>query len=264
MLQKVKADLQSRLPSELIEALLNSYKEIKDNFYLERHEPSELNGGKFVEAYYRILQYETNGGTYTPIGTQTQDLIGNLRKFEQIPASNTLESFRINIPRTLLVMYNIRNKRGVGHLGGDVNPNKSDASLLVACADWLMAELFRIHYSCSLDEAQTIVDALVQRNLVLVHQIDDKKRVLLSNLSHKDQTLLLLASEFPNKVKDDEILCWIEPKNKSSYRNRILKSLHSDRMIEYDDSRKCAILPPGLIYVENNYPYWLNKLNNGM
>lgn len=261
MLQKVRTDLQSRLPSELVDVLLSSYEEIKQNFYLGKHEPSELNGGKFVEACFRILQYETNGGRYTAIGTSIRNVIGKLRAFEQIPSANARESFRIHLPRTLLAMYNVRNKRGVGHLGGDVNPNRADASLLVACADWAMAELFRIYYQCSLEEAQTIVDALVQRRLSLVYELEDTKRVLLPRLSYKDKTLLLLASEFPDEVSESDLLAWIEPKDKSSYRRRVLRVLHSERMIEYEEPNWCKILPPGLRYVETQYLHWISKLN---
>jgi hypothetical protein len=261
MLQKVKTDLQSRLPLELVDALLLSYEEIKQNFYLGKHEPSELNGGKFVEACFRILQYETNAGNYTPVGAQIRNLIGKLRDFEQIPTASAIDSFRIHIPRTLVAMYNIRNKRGVGHLGGDVNPNRADASLLVACAGWVMAELFRIYYQCSLEEAQMVVDALVQRRLSLVHELEDTKRVLLPSLSYKDPTLLLLASEFPDRVSEADLLVWIEPKDKSDYRRRILRTLHSERMIEYDEPNWCRILPTGLRYVESQYSHWLNKLS---
>jgi hypothetical protein len=261
MFQKVRTDLQSRLPLELVDALLLSYEEIKQSFYLGKHEPSELNGGKFVEACFRILQYETNAGNYTPVGAPIRNLIGKLRDFEQIPTASATDSFRIHIPRTLLAMYNIRNKRGVGHLGGDVNPNRADASLLVACADWVMAELFRIYYQCSLEEAQMVVDALVQRRLSLIHELEDIKRVLLPNLYYRDQTLLLLASEFPDEVPEADLLIWIEPKDKSDYRRRILRTLHSERMIEYEEPNWCKILPPGLRYVENQYHHWLKKLN---
>jgi len=170
------------------------------------------------------------------------------------------ESYRIHIPRVLVAMYNIRNKRGVGHLGGDVNPNSSDSSLLVACADWIMAELFRIHYQCPLDEAQEIVNALVQRRLNLVHKIGKIKRVLLHSLSQRNQTILLLSSVYPDKVTTDELVQWIEPSNKSRYRNEVLRPLHKERLIEYNDSGWCMILPTGLNYVASQYSSWLSKL----
>lgn len=261
MLERVASDLKSKLPAELVDTLLTSYDELKRNFYLGKHEPAELNGGKFCEVCIRLLQCETNGGKYTPIGISISDLIGKLRDFERVPATMASESYRIHIPRVLTAMYNIRNKRGVGHLGGDVNPNSADASLLAACADWVMAELFRIHYQCSLDEAQSIVNALVQRRLTLVHELEKVKRVLLPSLSHKDQTVLLLASIYPKRASENELLSWIEPANKSRYRNKVLRLLHNERLIEHDESGWCIILPTGLHYVAYQYPAWLAKLN---
>jgi hypothetical protein len=258
LLQTVKEDLQSNLPAELVRALLDSYEEMKKNYIIEKHEPSELNGGKFVEACIRILQQETTG-SYTAVGKHIRDIIGKLRQFEQLPANNHNESFRIHIPRTLTAIYSIRYKRGVGHLGGDVNPNRADATLLIACADWVMAELFRIYYQCSLAEAQRIVDALVQRSLPLVHKIGDKRRVLLTSLSFKDQTLLVLASEHPNEVEVSNLLSWLEPKTKTYYLKDVLKPLHGKRLIESDGS-VCEILPTGLSYVETHYTKWMAKL----
>jgi len=260
MFEKVSSDLKAKLPPDLVDVLLSSYDELKQNFYIGKHEPSELNGGKFCEACFRILQHETNGGSYAPIGTSVPDLIGKLRDFEKLPATSANESFRIHIPRVLVTIYNIRNKRGVGHLGGDVNPNSIDSSLLVACADWVMAELFRIYYQCSLDEAQGIVNAIIQRRLNLIHEIETKKRVLLPSLSSRNQTLLLLSSIYPNKAMVDDLISWIEPSNKSRYQNDILRQLHKDRLIEYDKSGWCVILPTGLSYVASQYAIWLAKL----
>lgn len=260
MLGRVAVDLKTKLPDELVDALLTSYQEIKRNFFLGRHEPSELNGGKFCEVCFRILEHETSEGTYTPFGVHIPDIIGRLRSFENIPSSSANESYRIHIPRVLVSMYNIRNKRGVGHIGGDVNPNRTDSTYLVASADWAMAELFRVHYQCSLDEAQEIVHSIVQRPLALVHELEEAKRVLLPHLTHRDQTLLLLASEFPKRVSVSDLIEWIEPANKSRYRNSVLQKLHSERLIEFKDLDWCVILPPGLNYVETHYPTWRSQL----
>ena len=260
MIEKVSNDLKLRLPPELVDALLASYDELKQNFYIGKHEPSELNGGKFCEACFRILQYETNSGVYTQIGVSVSDLIGKFRDFERLPATPTNESFRIHIPRVLITIYNIRNKRGVGHLGGDVNPNSADSGLLVACADWVMAELFRIYYQCSLEEAQDIVNAIIQRRLNLIHEIENVKRVLLPSLSIRNQTILILSSIYPSKATVEDLVTWIEPSNKSRYQNEVLRKMHKERIIEYNSSGWCTILPTGLSYIASQYPIWLAKL----
>lgn len=258
MINKVSSDLKTKLPHELVDYLLNSYIEIKEHYLLSRHEPSELNGGKLVEACFRILEFETKG-TYTAVGVHTPDMIGKLRAFEQLPATNLIESYRIHIPRTLTTIYNIRNKRGVGHLGGDVNPNFVDSSFIVACSDWTIAEILRVHYTCSLNEAQKIVDAIVTRPTFLIHQIDDIKRVLNPKLKHRDQVLTLLASEHPNFVAESKLINWIEPKSKGTFIS-VLKKLHSERLIEYKTDKNCYILPTGLKYVDKNHQTFLNNI----
>jgi hypothetical protein len=140
MIDKVTKDLKTALPTDLVDYLMSAYYEIKENYLLGRHEPSELNGGKFVEACYRIIEQETKG-SYSAIGAHMPDMIGKLRALEQLPTTSANESYRIHIPRALCMIYNIRNKRGVGHLGGDVNPNFTDSTLICACSDWILSQM---------------------------------------------------------------------------------------------------------------------------
>jgi hypothetical protein len=258
LLNQIRNDLKRKYPAELVDALIDSYVEIKENFFLNHLEPAELNGGKFVEAAVRILQFVSNNGKYTPIGTTINDTIGTLRKFEQNPDKTIFESYRINIPRNLCSIYNIRNKRGVGHLGGDVNPNLPDAILIVVCCDWVLAELFRINYACSLSEAQKIVDILVQRKNPLVYEFEDLKRVLNPKLSFKIQTLLLLANESPQRVELPSLVKWIEPTNITDYKRKVLKPMHEARLIDCKDDYSSKILPPGQKFIEENYEEWSN------
>jgi hypothetical protein len=256
MIDKVTKDLKTAIPTDLVDYLMSAYYEIKENYLLDRHEPSELNGGKFVEACYRIIEQATKG-SYTAVGAHMPDMIGKLRAFEQLPATSAIESYRIHIPRALCMIYNIRNKRGVGHLGGDVNPNFTDSTMICACADWILAELLRIHYSFTLNEAQKLVDSIVIRPTFLVHQIADIKRILNPSLKNRDQVLVLLASEYPTMVSDNTLFNWIEPKSKGTFIN-LLKQLHSERLIEYFSDKNCSILPTGLKYVDKHHKSFLN------
>ena len=263
MLTGIRQALASRYPQELVDALLSAYCEIKEKWAIGQHEPSELNGGKLVEASTRMLQFSTNGGIYTPLGNQIRNLAGILQQFEQLPSGSTLESYRIHIPRLLSVIYSIRNKRGVGHLSGDVNPNKADATLIASMADWLIAELYRIAYGCDLDEAQRIVDALAERPLPLIHEMGDMKRVLLPTLSYSEQTLVLLSKAYPDRCLESDLVKWIEPSRPSDFRLRVLRPLHKARLIDYRDRDSALILPPGQRLVINKYPRWLRILTEG-
>jgi len=255
----IRSDLKAKYPEDVIDSLLNSYTEIKENYYLQKHEPSELNGGKFVEAFVRLLQFIFSG-TFTPIGTTIHNIPGELRLFENKPTTFH-DSLRLHIPRGLVAIYNIRNRRGVGHLGGDVNPNLADATLIATLADWSIAELYRIEFNTSVDDAQKIVEQLVRRKLLLLYAVNGVQRVLDPDLSYKDQTLVLLAAAFPNELSISQIQAYIEHPNLSNLRTNVIRPLHKKRMIDMSGQGQCKILPTGLNYVENNYDSWISKLN---
>lgn len=251
-LAQLEAELAKGLPADLVKKLLAAYEEIKENFYLGRHEPSELNAGKLCEIVARILEHES-GLALTPWGKTIPNLGDYLRGFEKQTQAN--DSIRFHIPRVANAIYNIRNKRGVGHVGGDVNPNLADSTYLVGAADWILADLIRLHYGCSLEEAQAIVDGLVQRKLPLVYEIGGVKRVLNPSLDYSQKTLLLLAGLFPKGVAESDLFNWVEHSHASVYRRDILRRLHKRKLIEFTNG-KCTILPPGLREVELNYAKW--------
>ena len=74
-------------------------------------------------------------------------------------------------------LYEIRNNRGVGHAGGDVDPNHIDATLVVATCNWIMAELVRVFEELPISEAQTLVDRLVEYTCPIIWQNDEVKRI---------------------------------------------------------------------------------------
>jgi len=61
----------SSMPKELRENLEKYFLEIIKNYKENRWEPSELNGAKFSEVVFRILEWHTNN-SYTPFGTKIQ------------------------------------------------------------------------------------------------------------------------------------------------------------------------------------------------
>ena len=258
MLEQFKIDLKIHFPDELVDALLNSYVEIKTNYIINKWEPSELNGGKFVESAIKMMQFVCYSGTYTPIGTSIRNMFNELRRLEQTPSS-ILDSYRLHIPRCLGAIYNLRNRRGVGHLGGDINPNRADAFLIITIAEWVLAELYRINYNVELADAQRLVEKLVSKKLELVFEGNGIKRILNPKLSIKDKILLLLYSTNRPFVTIDELASDLKYKNKSYLKNKIIAALDKDLLIECSIAEEIFILPPGIIYVEENYENWKIK-----
>jgi hypothetical protein len=82
-------------------------------------------------------------------------------------------------------------------------------------------------------EAQETVDALVERKIGLVWEVEEIKRVLDPNMNKVDQTLVLLYSK-PAWVAEQDLFNWIEYSNANMFRKNILRMLHKNRLIEYD------------------------------
>src|SRR6266404_6004785 len=221
------------LPVGLRQPLLDCYGEIARNFAEHRWEPAELNGGKFCEVVYSIIEGAFDGN-FPSVPSKPARMVDACRAIEGKPSNPNLQgdrSLRILIPRTLPVLYEIRNNRGVGHIRGDANPNYQDAVAVYQMASWVMAELIRIFHNVVLDEAQDTVNALVDRKHPIVWQVGDNKRVLDPALAKGDQTLLLLYST-GTWVDDNDVARWVEYKNLTQFRNSVLSPMHAGRLVE--------------------------------
>jgi hypothetical protein len=203
--------------------LLDALREIVMNLRQSRWEPSELNGGKLSEVVYTILRGHVDG-SFQAKPSKPSNMVDACRALEQAP-STFPRSVRIQIPRMLVALYEIRNNRGVGHVGGDVDPNHMDAVAVVYMAKWLVAELVRIFHGVDTTTASEIVDALVEREIPIVWEVDEKKkRVLSANMSRPRKTLLLLYAT-PGPVLDSTLAEWVENPNLSNYRRDVLHRL---------------------------------------
>jgi hypothetical protein len=78
-----------------------------------------------------------------------------------------------------------------------------------------------------------IDDALIERKVPLVWEINDIKRVQDPAMSNSDQTLLLLYVT-PGWVSDKSLASWVDYSSASMFRTRVLGPLHEERLIEYD------------------------------
>ena len=240
-------DALKNIPTGLRDPLLAEYREITKNYAEHRWQPSELSGGRFSEVVYTILEGHAKGA-YAAAPKKPDDMVAACRALEGITGGHIPRSFRILIPRMLPALYEVRNNRNVGHVGGDVDPNHMDATAVLAMCNWIMAELIRFFHGLKTEEAQVIVDAIAERALPLIWQSGQMKRVLDPSLKLQDQVLLLIASA-PSAVAVADLFEWSDYENKA-YFMKLLRQLHSERMIELAKNEdKVEILPPGAEYV---------------
>ena len=240
--------LLTNLPLSLRDELIGAYNEIVKNYREGRWEPSELNGGKLCEIAYSILIGHVHGA-FPASSVKPPNMVDACRRLEQVPGIFP-RSVRIQIPRMIIALYEIRNNRGVGHVGGEVDPNQMDATCVLYISKWIISELVRIFHDVDTKTAETAIDIIVERMLPTIWKVGDKMRVLDTSLSMKEKTLLLLyKSSIP--LKQQDLVEWVEHSNVSIYRRDVLRLLHHDKFVEYDENTKIVHLSPkGIAHVE--------------
>lgn len=243
--------LSPSLPNDITNRLLTEFLGIKQNLVLGRYSPSELNGGRFAECVVRLIQHLDNP-PYIPFGTQIKDIDQAFRRVEN--NSSLHESLRFYIPRLSRILLDVRNRRNVAHVGGDVDPNYSDSLLISQITDWILSEIIRIFYHCSIEEAKKIVEGINQVHIPIIFNHNGFLKVLNSDLSNREKTLVLLYNKKPDNVSDSDLVKWLKYSNPSQFKKTILAALDKDALIHYHNN--CSVLTPkGVAFVEKH----LNK-----
>lgn len=161
------------VPKQFRSRLIKAYLDLKKNVREARHDAAGMAVGKLCEAALRLLQSRVHG-TFTPFGTRISNFADDCRRLINAPASNGTESERVVLPRALVFLYTMRNKRGIGHVGGDVDANAIDIATMARTADWVICELTRINHGLSLEEAQDIVDGISMREVPTIWEVAGK------------------------------------------------------------------------------------------
>ena len=247
---QVEAALSPPLPKDIVTRLLDEYTAIKQHLALRHFQPSEMNGGRFAECVVRLIQHQHNGNP-TPFGQYLGSGIAEQLSRQIASNSRLSHSMRTLIPQFTATLYEVRNKRDVGHVGGDVNPNLADSLLVARLADWIMTEILRIYYRCDIATAQKIADSLNETQIPIVAEVDGFVRVLNTALDHAQRTLVILYYKRPSKVQDNDLVKWTAHTHSTRFKKDVLGKLHSDALIHYA-AGFCTLLDKGVIYTEKN------------
>lgn len=236
-----ETNLLGSLPDGLRNPLLAEYRRLIQNFMEKRWTSAELSAGKICEIVYSIIKGFADG-SYAASPFKPTNMVLACRQLEQI--SSLPRSLQILIPRILPALYEIRNNRGVGHVGGDVDPNSVDANLTISMVNWIMAELIRVFHTTTLEDAQKAVNCLAERRVPLIWIDKGRRKVLEKRMALKDQMLVLVAS-VDGAVAINDLFNWTEASN-IGYVRRLASQLHEDRLVHYEISTgEVVLLPPG-------------------
>ena len=244
----IRNSLAAHFCSQLVDELLQAFDEAKRNYYEGGHRLSAVEGGRFCEATYRILE-EATTGSFTPIGS-VLDTERLQRRLGGLPAAAFSKSIRVHIPRALRVVYDIRNNRDTAHLADGIDPNIQDANLVIGVISWVMAEFVRLYHGVTAKEAQRIVDELSVRRAPVIQEFGTVPRILKTDLRTGDYVLLLLYHVDSKGANLTDLSSWVRPSMKTNLR-RTLRGL-DEKAFVHQSGEHVQITQLGKQYVEDS------------
>ncbi len=249
LLDDVRASLARAYDPTLVDEILSAYEETKRNFHAGGLRLAEVEGGRFCEAAFRMLELDGKQPR-TPIGTElkTDELI---RRLQALPGATFTDSIRLHIPRALRLVYDIRNKRDAAHLADGIDPNLQDATLVVTVLDWVLAEFIRMHHGVAANEAQRIVEQLVTRQVPAIELIDGFPKVLRTDLRASQFVLVLLYNAGKSGASIEQLEGWVRPSMRANLR-RTLGNLDEEALVHLDrGTSRCTITLKGTRQLES-------------
>lgn len=247
MINIIRSSLAAQHSQTLVDELLTAYQEAKSNFYQGGRRLSAVEGGRFCEAAFRMLQERTTG-SFTPLGRPI-DADALIRRLASLPLGGHPDSIRLHVPRSLRVVYDVRNSRDAAHLGDGIDPNLQDATLVVSLLDWVMAEFVRLYHGVAPDDAQRIVNELVTRKAPAIQEFGAFPKVLRTDLAAGDFALLLLYHRGALGATLPEMTSWVNPKMRANLK-RTLSRLETAKAYAHFDGARYFITALGMQYVD--------------
>jgi hypothetical protein len=245
----LKIHLRS-LPDELVDNLQKEFQKIHEQYFLEKWEPSQLDGGRFAEAVLRIIEYKDRRA-FTRIGKQInrKKIVSSANKNTKLP-----ESMRLQMTTLAELLLDFRNKRNVGHLGL-IEVNEMDATFVLNASNWIVAELIRLETKMSPNEAQKEITKIIERKVPIVEEIGGRLKCLNPKLNIHEEILVLCYQRYPTKIDENDLFNWIKYSNKT-YFKKYLERLDKEDLVDYCDGI-VTLTKRGLIWVEKNIKFEL-------
>ncbi len=240
----------SSLPSDLVVALQAEFQKLHQQYFLGNWEPSQLDGGRFAEHVFRILEVKQSGN-FTPIGTNIQ----RITIYNTVSQNTSMpESLRFQVLKLADLILDFRNKRNVAH-PGTVDVNEMDSTFVIHAANWIVAELIRLETSMSPEDAQAEIKKIIERKVPIVEEIGGRLKCLDPRLDAKKKALVFCYQKYPEPVSLDELNDWMRYSNKGVLRKQ-LEDLDKDGRLDFRDDI-AQLTKKGVPWVEKNIPFEL-------
>lgn len=233
-------------PEALVDEVLAAFKDAKSRFYRNDLRPQAVEGGLFSEGVLRVMQFEATG-IHDPLSLRTFNagrVIGQLEG--EVGAQ---DSVRFHVPRAVRLIYDIRNNRDTGHLTDGIDPNLQDATLVVGCMDWILAEMVRLAHNVPADQAQAMIADIVKKEVPVI-EVFDGKPVVLKDLRPGEHAAAILYWAGSDGLPIGTLKEWTPVPRRKNLR-RALDGLAALYRV-YENNGTVKLTQKGYVYVEEN------------
>lgn len=238
------------IPAGLRDPLIEEFEQALDEYRAADWEKVGLKAGKVCEIAYCVCEGHATG-TYAAIPSKPSNFPQACRNLEQYNGTKG-KSLCMQIPKVLAALYELRNNRAIGHVSAEVSPNHMDAELFLRGLKWVMGELVRNYSKLPLADSHAVVEAVTARTFQIVWSSGEFRRVLEPAKNAGQKVLILLYAE-GKPVSVTQLQEWVEYKNGTDFKRKVLKDLHKKALIQFDEKAVTVqILPTGQAHVEKS------------
>lgn len=240
-------DLSTYVDADLAKIAIESYVEMQKRFLVGDWQPSELNGGTLCEAISRCLYQLDTGRVAKKSVSQVRDYLLDTKNGIPLPTPNLHKlkpKDRKHISKAIEIAYKFRSDRGVAHISTEHIANMMDSMLITHLGKWILAEFLRIVWQKDIKVIDETISYLVQLEHSLIHELDGKPFVLATNVTAKEEVLLLL-NHAPTKCLSRDKLKEQAPLLSPQSISGAISKLKDSKEIRFTDSNEVSLTPKG-------------------
>lgn len=184
LIEQIAPPIDKLLAVQLIDEFVSA-----ERRYIQRDwEPSQLDGGQFVEVVARILYHLDSGNLNL---NKPFDDCARYIENDQVTHLLVPRSDALHIIRVARTIYKFRSQRGAVHISPTYKPNHMDSKLVMECVRWVMNDTLRLFWKGDRDTLARSIKELLQFDVPAIGVFGDKWLVQRVDLTVDEEVLLL-------------------------------------------------------------------------
>jgi hypothetical protein len=224
-------------------AIVESYADMQQRFFVGDWKPSELDGGRLCEAISRAC-YQLDSGTITH-SQMPKEICEKLEDKKNQNQHNLDPKARRHISRAIMLAYKFRSDRGSVHISPTYTANEMDSMVILQVGKWIIAEFLRLSWNKDQKIIAETISEIIQLEYSLIHELDGVPLILEEKVSAPEEILLLLNHADSHRLNRDRLTELAKNNTPKSVGVAISRLLSTNEIRSTTVSGEVALTPKG-------------------